>query len=187
MDFDKVLKQRASIKDYSNKTPKIDRVIDAIEAASLAPSPGNLQILKFIITEDKETVQKVAKACQQQFVQDAPIILIVCSDSKRAKIMFDKRAKTYVKHHVGAAIENLLLKITEMKLASTWVGAFSETTLRNLLKIPDNIDIEVVIPIAHPLRKGKTIQKRKPNLGNLVFFDTWDNKQQKKIRKTGTH
>lgn len=187
MNFDTILKKRASIREYSKKTPKIDKVIDAIEAASLAPSPGNLQILKFIITEDEETVQKVAKACQQQFVQDAPIILIVCSDSKRAKIMFDKRADKYVKHHVGAAIENLLLKITEMKLASTWVGAFSETTLRNLLKIPDNIDIEAVIPIAYPAKTNITKQKRKPNLGNLVFFDTWDNKYQKKIRKTGTH
>jgi len=187
MNLDTVLKKRTSIKDYSSKSPKIDNIIDAIEAASLAPSPGNLQILKFIITEDEETIQKIAKACQQEFIQDAPMLIVVCSDSKKAKIMYDKRANTYIKHHVGAAVENLLLKITEINLASCWIGAFSEITIKNILKIPDNIDVEVILPIAYPSKTDKTKQKRKPNLGNLVFFDTWNNKFQKKIRRTGTH
>ena len=101
--------------------------------------------------------------------------------------MYDKRANTYVKHHTGAAVENLLLKITEMKLASCWVGAFSETTIKNIFKIPDNIDVEVILPIAYPSKSDKSEQKRKPDLGNMVFFDKWDNKFQKKMRKTGTH
>ena len=43
-----------------------------------------------------------------------------------------------------------------MKLASCWVGAFSETTLKHLLKIPAGINIEVVLPIAYAAKSAKT-------------------------------
>lgn len=185
MDFDKVIKTRASIRNYSNKEVKYDKIIDAVESASLAPSPGNLQILKFIIIEDKETIEKMSRACQQEFISSAPVVIVVCSDSKNVERMYDKRAERYIKQTAGASIENFLLKITDMKLASCWIGAFSDITIKNLLKIPDNIEIEAVLPIAYPLHKAK--QKPKPNLGNMVYFDEYGNKYQKKPRITGTH
>lgn len=187
MDLDKTLKTRASIRNYSDKKPNYDKIIDAVEAANLAPSPGNLLILKFIIVEDEETIEKIAQACQQPFIKKAQVLVIVCSDSKKTKIMYDKRADKYIKQHAGAAIENFLLKITDMKLASCWVGAFSEITIKNALKIPEEITIEAVLPIAYPHKTDKTKQKSKPNLGNIVYFDVWNNKYKKPIRKIGSH
>ena len=46
MDFNKVIKQRSSIRRYSDKKPKIEDVVKLIDAANLAPSPGNLPILQ---------------------------------------------------------------------------------------------------------------------------------------------
>ena len=187
MDFNIVIKKRASIRNYSNKKPNYDKIIDVIEAANLAPSPGNLPILKFIIIEDEKTIEKIAQACQQPFIKKAHVLVVVCSDSKNVNRMYDKRADKYIKHHAGAAIENFLLKITDMKLASCWTGAFSDITIKNALKIPDNIQVEAVLPIAYPHKTDKTKQKSKPNLGNIVYFDEWKNKYQKKPRKIGGH
>jgi len=187
MTLNKILKTRASIKNYSNKKPSENKILDVIEAATLAPSPGNLSILKFIIVEDEEKIDKIAQACQQSFIKKAPILVVVCSDSKKVDIMYDKRANTYIKQHTGAVIENFLLKITEMKLASCWIGAYSEITIKNALKIPDNIDIQAVLPIAYPHKTDKTKQKSKPNLGNVLYFETWDNKTKNKERKIGSH
>ena len=187
MNLDKALKTRTSIRNYSNKQVKDDKIIDAIEAASLAPSPDNLQILKFIIIDEEETIEKIAKACQQPFIKSAPIIVVICSDKKNVEKMFDKRTEQYIKQHAGAAIENFLLKITDMKLASCWVGAFSETTIKNILKIPDEINVEAVLPIAYESKEKTNKQKSKPNLGNIVYFDEWNNKYKKKPRMTGTH
>jgi len=187
MNLNKTLKTRASIRNYSNKKPKYDKIIDSIEAANLAPSPGNIPILKFIIIEDEEKIGKITQACQQPFIKKAQVLVVVCSDSKRTNIMYDKRADKYIKQHAGAAIENFLLKITDMKLASCWVGAFSDITIKNTLKIPDEIEVEAVLPIAYPHKTDKTKQKSKPNLGNIIFFETWNNKYKKPIRKTGTH
>jgi len=185
MDFDKTLKTRASIRNYSDKKIKYNQIIDVIEAANLAPSPGNLSILKFIIIEDKEKIEKIAQACQQPFVKTAPVIIAVCSEPKKIDIMYDKRADKYIKQHAGAAIENFLLKITDMKLASCWVGAFSELTIKNALKIPDNVTIEAILPIAYQSKIDKTKQKLKTNLGSIIYFEEYKNKYQKKPKRIG--
>lgn len=187
MDFNNVIKTRASIRNYSDKKPKYDKIIDAVEAASLAPAAGNLFSLKFIIVEDEELINKIAQACQQPFIKTARVLVVVCSDPKKIKIMYNKRADKYTKQQTGAAIENFLLKITDMKLASCWTGAFSDITIKNALKIPDEIEVEAVLPIAYQLKTDKTKQKPKPNLGNIIFFETWNNKYKKPIRKIGGH
>jgi len=186
MDFNKVIKTRTSIRNFSSKKVNYEKVIDAIESANLAPSPGNLSILKYIIIDNPETIQKIAQACQQKFITKAQYIIAVCSDSKQTKIMFDTRTKKYIRQHSGAAIENFLLKITDMGLASCWVGAYSDITIKRILKIPDEIEVEAILPIAHK-SKIKTKQKPKSNLNNLIYFDVWKNKTKEKPRMIGGH
>ena len=182
MNLDQTLKKRASIRKFSNKKPSEEQIIDIIHAGNLAPSPGNLSILTYTIVESKPLIYKIADACQQDFIKQAQVIIIICSDPKKIQIMYDKRADKYIKHHAGAVIENMLLKITDLNLASTWVGAFSEITLRNALKIPDKINIEAILPIGYPLKIDKTTQKPKPPLEPRVFFEKYKNKE--KIKET---
>ena len=61
MDFDKVIRKRASIRNYSDKKVKYDKVIDAIEVANLAPSPGNIPLINYIIVEEREIINKLAE------------------------------------------------------------------------------------------------------------------------------
>lgn len=186
MEFQKVLEKRASVKSYLSKKPAIEDIIKAIKAANLAPAAANLQPLIYIIVEAPEKISKIADACQQQFINKAPYVVVVCSNPKQLTLFDEKRAEKYIKHNVGAAIENFLLKITELGLASCWVGAFSELTLRNLLSIPDNINIEVVLPVGYEVVKGRAKQRFKQSLVNKIFFDSFSNKYYKpfvKIRR----
>lgn len=187
MDFEKVIKNRTSMRSYSNKDVNTDIVLEAIEAANKAPSPGNLPILKFIIVKDSDKISKIANACQQEFVKSAPVLVVVCSDKSGVEKMYDERADKYVKHHTGAAIENFLLKITDMKLASCWVGAFSDVTIKNILKIPNEIEVEAVLPVAYISKTSKTEQKSKSELINIIFFEEWKNKYQKPVKRIGNN
>ena len=47
MDFDKVVKKRASVRKFSSKKPKPEKITELIKTANLAPAPGNLNILMF--------------------------------------------------------------------------------------------------------------------------------------------
>ena len=185
MNLNSAIKKRASIRDYSLKKVKYDKIIDIIEAGNLAPSPGNLCIAHFIIIEDPETIYEISKACQQKFISNTQFVIAIISDSKHVKKLYDERAEKYVPQHAGAVIENMLLKITDVGLASCWVGAFSELTLRKILKLPEdeNLTIEGLLPIGYPSNTKTTKQKPKSHLGNVVFFEEWKNKYQKSPAK----
>lgn len=183
MEFDKLIRKRASIRKYSSQKVDVLKVIDAIESANLSPSPGNLPILRYIIIEDKNKIQEIAKACMQDFIADAPLIVVACSNSKRAEILYKERARKYITQHSGAAIENFLLKITDLGLASCWIGAFSDIILKRILKIPDSIEIEAVLPVAYQSKADSTKQKPKSSLDGKIFFNVWGNRAQVPVKK----
>ncbi len=183
MELQKTIEKRASIRKFSMRKPPIELISKAIFAADMAPSAGNLQLLTYIIIENKETIGKITDACQQEFIRKAPYVVVVVSDSKRIKILYDKRAEKYMKHNVGAAVENFLLKITDQGLAACWVGAFIEDTIKHILRIPGDKEVEVIIPIGYEEIEGRAKQKLKKYPVNRVFFENWGNKFYKPLTK----
>ena len=185
MNLNEAIKKRASIKKYSEKKPSINHILEIIEASNHAPSPGNYAIVKYIIVEDIEKIKKISEACQQEFIQDAQILVVICSDSKKVDLMYDTRSKRYVKQHVGAVIENFLLKATELNMASIWIGAFVDSMIRRILDIPesDNIEVEAILPVGYPLRNTNIKQKKKPALSGRLYFETYGNTQKVPFRK----
>lgn len=189
MEFNDLIKKRASVRNFSFKKPDMEDIIKIIQAANLSPAPGNIPLLSYIIIEDKEIISQISDACQQKFIKDAPYLVVVCSDKKNCEKLYDERTDKYIKHHAGAAIENFLLKTTDMGLASCWVGAFSDFTIKNLLAIPDNIDIEAIFPVGYESNNSHTKQKTKPPLEKRIWFEKYKNKFQmtpSKIRRDDT-
>jgi nitroreductase len=183
MNFENLAKKRASIRRYSDKKPKIETLMKIIEIGNLAPSPGNLPILKYLIIENQESILKVSEAARQDFIRESPYLIVICSEPREVENMYDKRAQRYIKQHTGAVIENMLLYITELGLASCWIGAYSDLTIRNLLGIPDSVEIEAILTIAYQSKIDKTAQKRKPNLTTRINFEKWGNKFLKQFKK----
>jgi len=183
MDLQKAIEKRASIRKYSDKKVNPENILEAIEAANLAPSPGNTSILKFIIVENEELKETIAEYCNQDFVKTAQFIVVVCSDPLAVERLYDVRAEKYIKQHAGAAIENFLLKITSMGLACCWIGAFMEDSLKIHLKIPPTNNIEAILPVSYQLVSDKTVQKKKHPLNRKIFFEEWGNKYGKSFEK----
>lgn len=174
MELDKAIKERRSIRHFKKtKTADYKKAIEIVDAATKAPLAGNISSLRYIIVQDKEKIAELAKAAQQDFIEEAEIAIVICSDKKGLERSYYQRGLMYSRQQAGAAIENMLLKITELGLASCWVGAFSDETIKRILKIPDNIDVEAILPIGEEM--GKTKQPRKPDIDHVLFFDTWGN------------
>jgi nitroreductase len=182
MNFEEAVKKRASIRKFSSRKPNVELIIKAIEIANLAPSPGNIPILKYIIVEDENSIERIADACQQEFIKQSKILLVICSEEKRTELAYEKRARKYIKQHAGAAIENLLLYLTNIGLVTCWVGAFSDIMLKDVLKISDEVDIEAILPIGYRFSHDKTTQRKKSLLENRVFFEVWKNKFRKPFK-----
>ena len=158
------------------------KIVEIIEAGSKAPLAGNSPCLKYVLVSDKAKIKELAVAAQQDFIGDVNWVIVVCSDKKLLEKSYNERSKMYSRQQAGACIENMLLKITAMGLATCWVGAFSDETVKRILRIPDNIDVEAMLPIGEEL--GKKKQLTKPDMDGMTFFDEWKNKFMKPKKMT---
>ncbi len=80
MELDKAIQSRKSVKKFSKKKPDWRKIIEAIDFARYSPMAGNLYSLKFILVSDKEKIQQLSKASEQEFVADAQYVVVVCSN-----------------------------------------------------------------------------------------------------------
>jgi len=176
MDLISAIKSRKSVKHFDKKVPDWRKVIQAIDFTRFSPMAGNMFSVKFTIIEDRKKIEKIADACQQGFVADAGSLIVITSNREKVKKMFDANEKGFAQQQAGAVIQNLLLALTEKKIASCWVGFFDDDLVREAVKVPSEEEIEAVIALGFEA-KIKTSKKPKPELENLVYFEKYGTKK----------
>ena len=176
MELNKAIKERRSIRKFSSRKPNWRKIIECIDAMRYSPMAGGNFTLKFILVDDKEKIEKLAKAAQQDFILEAKYVLVVCSNPSRTVNAYGKRGELYCRQQAGSAIQNFLLKITEAGLATCWIGHFVEEQVKRTLKIPDKINVEAIFPIGYEFKKPLT-RESKIDLENVLYFDYYKNKR----------
>jgi nitroreductase len=177
MKVDDAIKSRKSVRKFANKKPDWRTVIDCIDYMRFAPTAGKNFTLKIILVSDKNKIEKIAKAAEQNFIATAHYVVVVYSDPTRLANLFGTRGKMYLKQQAGAAIENFLLAVEDKGLATCWVGHFDDNQIKLALKIPDKMELEAVFPIGFEL--GKARPKEKIALDKILFFDDFRTKKMK--------
>lgn len=184
MNLDKAIKTRKSVRRYSHKKPNWRKIIRAIDYARYAPMAGNMFSLKFILVQQEEIIEKLAESCQQPYVGKAPFVLVVVNDDVRVKRSYDERGERYARQQAGAAIQNVLLALNSLGMATCWTGAFVDEQIKGILKIPDDFTVEALLPIGIET-KIPTHLKDKTELENILYFDKFKNRYMKKLTIVG--
>lgn len=173
MEFDSVINKRKSVRSFRGKRASWKDVVEAIDAALQAPFAGNHNNLKFLSVEDPSSIAQIAKLCEQLWINESGFLVIVCSDDRHLENLFGERGRIYSRQQAGAAIENLLLKLTDLGLAGCWVGSYPDEIIRQLLKIPAHIQIEAIIPIGYEKSGVKQKSKKKP-FATSMYWERWN-------------
>ena len=182
MDLDKAIKSRSSVKKFNSKKPDWRDIIECIDLARFAPMAGGNFSVKFILVDDKEKISQIAEACQQNFVGTAHYVVVACSNPGRTENAYGKSAEAYVRQQAGAAIQNFLLSIENHGLSSCWVGYFVEDQVKRALNIPEETQVEAVLPIGFEFEKKRT-KKAKIELDSILFFNKYGQRKMKESRK----
>ncbi len=84
MSIDPFFTSRRTIRRYSDRDIEPAVLTELIEAASHAPTTGNMQLYSVIVTRDPEMKQKLAPThFNQPTVTAAPVVLTFCADFNR--------------------------------------------------------------------------------------------------------
>ena len=182
--LDKIIQSRRSIRKFKSSKPDWRDIIECIDTMRYAPMAGNNFSLKFILIYYTKKINEIAEASQQDFVGEAKYILVVCTTPTRTKLSFEERGENYLRQQAGAAIQNFLLKITEKRLATCWIGHFADEQVKRIIKLPKEMNIEALFPIGYPLKKPES--KRKIELDNVLYFNEYGNRKMNKVSKLDT-
>ncbi len=170
MDLFEAIKERRSIRNYLKNDVPDDMVESLLEAATWAPSEGNVQSWRFYVVKNRDVKKKLARAAlNQEFVAEAPLVIVVCVDLDVAASSYGQRGiNLYCLQSSGAAIQNMLLAAYALGLSTCWVGAFREGEVCETLKLPKKIRPVAIIPVGYPTGKSKSWRENWRNLTKTV-------------------
>lgn len=147
MDLINLLKNRYSVRNFSNKKVEQEKINLMLEAGRLAPTAVNFQPQRIYVMESPEALEKL-KACTRYHF-NAPLAMLICYD----KTISWKRA--YDSHDMGevdASIvtTQMMLEIANLELGTTWVGHFDPSAMIKEFELPENIIPTALLPIGYP-------------------------------------
>lgn len=173
MDLFETIKNRRSVRAFTQEDVSEEEVEKLIDAARWAPSAGNIQPWEFIIVRKPETKRVLSiAALHQTFIEEAPVVIVVCANQTRSGRGYGARGiNLYCLQDTAAATQNMLLAAHALKLATCWVGAFKEEEARKALNLPDPVRPVAIIPVGHSTRKPMA-RSRIP-LSKIVHYETY--------------
>jgi hypothetical protein len=157
----------------------MDKILQLVQAASLAPSSGNIQNWSFIIVTEVQKIRDLyAHAMEQEQFLSAMSAVIVVADLDRAQTLYGMRGKKlYAIQNAAAATQNLLLAAHALGLGASWIGAFDEDHVSSTFSIPDGHRPQAIVLLGYPARDPDP--KPLAKLDELVFFNTFGNRVQR--------
>jgi len=175
MDALECISTRRSIRKFLDIPVEFEKLGNILDAGRFAPSAGNLQDWKFILVTDESARNKIASACVEQFwVSTAPIIILVCTDPSKTERFYEDNGRKFSIQNGAAVVQNMLLAAHAQGLASCWIGAFEEDSIRRSFEIPDNIIVQAVVPIGYADEKVPVPLRF--TLENCTFIESWGNR-----------
>jgi len=174
MDVVEAIRGRRSIRTFKSKEVTQETVEKIIDAVRWAPSAGNIQPWEFIIIREPEIKRRLVEAAlDQTFIEEAPVVIVVCANENRSSQGYGIRGKTlYCIQDTAAAIQNLLLTAYSFGLGACWIGAFEEEEARETLKIPSGIRPIAIIPVGYPAETPPPRSKRP--MSQIVHYETFE-------------
>jgi nitroreductase len=151
MEFFDVIKNRHSIRTFSNQPVEDEKLQQILETANLAPSAGNLQAFEiYVVTDAKKRDGLSCAALAQEYVAVAPVALVFCTHPELTEGRYTERGtRLYTVQDATIACSFAMLAATNLGLGSVWVGTFDEKVVRLVVGAPDSQVPVVILAIGY--------------------------------------
>ncbi len=173
-----IIRERKSVRKYSDRPVEREKVLKCIEAARLAPSAENVQPWRFIVVDDPVLREKLCSgACSgiyrpTRFIVNAPVVVVILARIDLLANVIGRRVQgtQFYLLDIGIAGEHLVLQAQELGIGTCWIGWFSSKKVRNTLSIPQRYRVVSLIAMGYPA-EGATKNKSDLSIEEIVFFN----------------
>ena len=169
MELKEVIRKRQSTRSYLDKPVPDEKLNNILEAARLAPSASNRQPWKFIVVKKHERVQELAEAANgQKFVGEAPVIIAAVATNAEHVMPCGVPSHPV---DLAIAVDHMTLAAVDEGLGTCWIGAFSQQRVKEILGIPPEHRVVVLLLIGFP-EKEKAVKVRK-SFEEIVCYESF--------------
>ncbi len=164
---------RKSVRSYTDRAVSREQLDTLVRAAMAAPTGRDMRPWKFIVVDNKATIDSLAPLLPYaKMLKEAQAAIVVCGD---LSVTDDEgKPSTNWTFDCSAATENLLLQAEAMGLGAVWTGVYPYeervAVVKKAFRLPSYIAPLCVIPIGYP--KGNPQPKDKYKKEN-IHYNQW--------------
>jgi len=159
MDIYEAAISRRSVRRFKDIAVAYDALERCVNAARLAPTGRNRQLCEYIIVDDEQLLPKVfgsltmwagqPRATGDPLPEHLPkaYIITLINSKLEAELGGTRRVTSY---DVGMAVENMILVALEQGIGTCPIMAFEPDALKQVVNVPDNYEIALVLVLGYP-------------------------------------
>ena len=164
--------KRRSVRAYKPDEVPEELLQTVLEAGRLAPSACNKQPWRFIVVRSETGRRALGAAYAREWFWKAPLVVAVCILPKEAWTR-SHDGKNYAMADGALAMDHLQLAAAELGLGTCWIAAFDPAAAREILGLPDGVEIVGMTPLGFPdVEANPRVRSRRP-LGEIVMKERW--------------
>ena len=177
MELFEALRARESCRAYSSQALEKEKIEKLLEVACMAPSAGNGQPWRFVAVTDPAILKPLAEMTRapriNHWVGEAPCIVAIWEE------ISDKMIERYGEQYLdrrwpavdsGLCALQLCLAATGLGIGSCILGAFPEEEAKQLLNIPEQGSLRLLITLGYPKEESAPREKRRLGLDRVARF-----------------
>ncbi len=162
MDVWQAIVQRRSIRRFEEKPVDYSVLEKCVEAARLAPTAKNVQVIEYVVIDDKKLLPQVLNTVRMWAgvirpdggwsAQKRPQAYIAAIVNR--KLCLERGAsERNTAYDAGLAVENMVLAAEGMGLGSCIITSFEPEKLAGVLGLPDGYEIAMLVALGYPDEK----------------------------------
>ncbi len=183
MKFIELITKRQSDRKYISDPIEKEKLDRCLEAARLAPSASNSQPWTFVTVTNPELKEKVALqtfsklVTFNKFVVQAPVLIVMVLEKPKLVTRIGGAIKSmqYPMIDIGIAAEHFCLQAAEEGLGTCMLGWFNEKPIKELLNIPKNKTIGLIITVGYTPKDYKLRTKIRKGFDEVVRYNSYEN------------
>lgn len=173
MEFLQLVKERHSVRKFSDRKVEREKLDLILEAGRVAPTAVNYQPQRILVIDSKENLDKLKSCTPYHF--HAPLTLLVCYDSTASwKRSYDNEDMGAV--DASIVTTQMMLQTAELGLGCTWVGHFDPKQIRNAFELPEYLIPVALLPIGYPREDSAPhpFHGQRFDMDHTVFFNSFN-------------
>ena len=167
-NFSELSLTRQSCRNFSDKRVEREKMIKCVETARLSPSACNSQPWSVVAVINDDLVAEIGKATQpigmNPTMTSAKAFFVITEEFAllMPKIRCALDSQYFAQGDIGAFAASLCYEATEQGLASCIIGVFDRERLWELLDLPREKRIRLLVAVGYPADETIRDKVRKP-------------------------